>query len=162
MASLLQWQCHDFEAYSIFSLYEMLRLRDQVFVLEQQSIYGDLDGLDQVAWHISGRNSHGELLAYARLLAPEHKYPDAIAIGRVVVEPAVRGMGIGQLLMAEALQHCERLFPGLRQKLSSQLSAQGFYQSLGFRQTSTPYDDGGILHVDMVRESAPKILSSSK
>jgi len=152
MASLLQWQCHDFDGFTIFSLYEMLSLRDRVFVLEQQSIYGDLDGLDQGAWHISGRDCAGKLQAYARLVPPGQKYPDAVGITRVVVSPELRGRGIGQFLFRETLQQCERLFPGTCQKLSAQVSASGFYQAFGFIQISAPYDDGGILHVDMQRD----------
>lgn len=151
MASLLRWQCHRFSDFSLETLYEMLRLRDRVFVLEQQSIYGDLDGLDQTAWHLCGRDGNGALVAYARLFAPGDKYPDAAAITRVVVEQAWRGHGIGRRLMDQVLEQCRRLFPGAVQQLSAQVDAAGFYQSYGFVQTSAPYDDGGILHADMRR-----------
>ena len=151
MASLLQWQCHPFEAFCLDTLYEMLSLRDRVFVVEQQSIYGDLDGLDQCALHVCGRDSDGRLQAYARLIPPGHKYADAVAITRVVVEPGMRGRGIGQVLFREALQQCEHRFAGHAQKLSAQLTACGLYQAFGFTQVSDPYDDGGILHVDMLR-----------
>jgi len=154
MASLLQWQCHCFEEFTLFSLYEMLSLRDRVFVLEQQSIYGDLDGLDQLAWHIEGRDRAGTLMAYARLVPPGHKYSDAVAITRVVVSPGMRGSGIGRFLLGEALRQCETLFPGVPQKLSAQVTAVAFYQALGFAQTSAAYDDGGILHVDMLRDAS--------
>lgn len=152
MASLLQWQCHDFEGFSLATLYEMLQLRDRVFVLEQQSIYGDLDGLDQKAWHICGRDGNGRLLAYARLIAPGDKYPDAVAITRVVVDPSLRGRGIGKFLLGEALQQSVQRFPAVAQKLSAQVSAQALYLGLGFELISAPYDDGGILHVDMLRK----------
>jgi ElaA protein len=151
MASLLQWQCHDFDGFSLATLYEMLALRDRVFVLEQQSIYGDLDGLDQKAWHICGRDGNGRLLAYARLIAPGDKYPEAVAITRVVVDPLLRGRGIGKFLLGEALQQCQQQFAGVAQKLSAQVSAQHLYQALGFVVVSPPYDDGGILHLDMLR-----------
>jgi ElaA protein len=153
MASLLQWQCHAFDDFTPHTLYEMLRLRDQVFVLEQQSIYGDLDNLDQVALHLCGRDGAGRLIAYARLLAPGDKYDGACAITRVVVEPAARGTGIGRRLLAEALEQCASRFPGVAQKLSAQITAQDFYLSFGFRQVSEPYDDGGILHADMLRDA---------
>jgi ElaA protein len=154
MASLLQWQGHHFRAFSLATLYEMLALRDRVFVLEQQSIYGDLDGLDQKAWHICGRDGNGVLQAYARLIAPGDKYPAAVAITRVVVEPALRGRGIGKVLLAESLAACQQQFPGVAQKLSAQVAAKELYQGFGFKVVSAPYDDGGILHLDMVREPA--------
>ena len=154
MASRLNWQCHRFDGFSLAGLYEMLRLRDQVFVLEQQSIYGDLDNLDQSAWHVCGRDAQGMLRAYARLLAPGDKYPDAVAITRVVVDPALRGQGVGQALMAESLRQATLLFPACTLKLSAQIAAQGLYQSFGFVVASPPYDDGGILHCDMTRAPA--------
>jgi len=121
-------------------------------VLEQQSIYGDLDGLDQQALHVVGCNGNGVLQAYARILAPGDKYSDATAITRVVVDPALRGAGIGQQLMTEALLQCQQRFPSVAQQLSAQVSSLGFYQALGFQTISAPYDDGGIEHVDMRRE----------
>lgn len=151
MASLLQWQCHDFAGFSLTTLYEMLALRERVFVLEQQSIYGDLDGLDQMAWHICGRNDQGRLMAYARLIAPGDKYPDAAAITRVIVDPVLRGRGIGKRLLAITLDECEQRHGSVQQQLSAQVSAQRLYQELGFVVVSDPYDDGGIPHVDMLR-----------
>jgi ElaA protein len=151
MASLLRWQCHTFESFTPHTLYEMLRLRDQVFVLEQQSIYGDLDNLDQIALHLCGYDTGGCLRAYARLLGPGDKYDEACAITRVVVDPAWRGQGIGRQVVAQSLDACADRFPAVAQKLSAQLSALALYASFGFKQISEPYDDGGILHVDMLR-----------
>jgi ElaA protein len=152
MASFLQWECHRFDGFSLNTLYEMLQLRQRVFVVEQQSIYEDLDGLDQQAWHLLGRDGAEQLVAYARLLAPGVKYPDAAAIGRVVLEPIRRGTGLGAQLLGAAVQHCEQLFPGQPIMLSAQIAAQRFYHAFDFIPVSEPYDDGGILHVDMRRE----------
>ncbi|WP_293760952.1 GNAT family N-acetyltransferase [uncultured Aquitalea sp.] len=151
MASLLQWQCHDFDGFSPRALYETLQLRDQVFVVEQQSIYGDVDGEDLVCHHLCGRDGAGRLVGYARLIAPGRKYPDAVAIGRVVLAPTARGQGLGGQLLAEALHHCLRLWPEHPVMLSAQVNAQGLYERYGFVAVSEPYDDGGILHIDMRR-----------
>ncbi|TCP11379.1 ElaA protein [Crenobacter luteus] len=153
MASFLQWQCHRFDGFTPLTVYEMLQLRDRVFVVEQQSIYGDIDGVDLSAWHLTGRDGAGRLIAYARLIDPDVKYRDAVAIGRVVVAPERRGTGLGKQLMAEAVTRCERLFPGSPIMLSAQLAAQRLYQGFGFVAVSEPYDDGGIPHVDMRRET---------
>jgi ElaA protein len=151
MDSALRWQCHPFGEFTPHALYQVLQLRDRVFVLEQQSIYGDLDGLDYDALHLCGRDDNGRLLAYARLLAPGIKYPAAVAIGRVVVEPQWRGHGLGRALMMAALAEAGRRYPGAAQQLSAQCTALAFYQALGFVTGSAIYDDGGIDHVDMWR-----------
>ncbi|MEQ6289882.1 GNAT family N-acetyltransferase [Vogesella sp. GCM10023246] len=152
MASQVRWQCHGFSDFSARALYEVLQLRDRVFVLEQQSLYGDIDGADLECWHLSGRDAHGQLLAYARLIAPGVKYPDASAIGRVVIPQPLRGSGLAKPLMQQAVNHCLALFPGRAIMLSAQADRQGFYESFDFRPVSAPYDDGGILHLDMRRD----------
>ncbi|WP_084637515.1 GNAT family N-acetyltransferase [Paludibacterium yongneupense] len=152
MDSRLRWQCHAFAEFTPLGLYRMLQLRDQVFVLEQQSLYGDVDGLDPEALHVCGNDEHGCLQAYARLLAPGVKYPDAVAVGRVVIAAAHRGRGRGRELMLRVLDEAARHYPGVAQKLSAQCTAMAFYQSLGFVTCSDVYDDGGIDHVDMWRD----------
>jgi ElaA protein len=151
MASFLQWHCQRFDDFTLAALYEVLQLRESVFVVEQQSIYHDLDGLDQEAWHVCGRDGAGRLIAYARLLAPMVKYPDACAIGRVVLPPERRGTGLGNQLLSSAIEQCEQLFPGRPIMLSAQANAQEFYRRFGFTPVSDPYDDGGIPHLDMRR-----------
>jgi ElaA protein len=149
MVSLLQWQCHRFDGFTPTSLYQVLQLRDRVFVVEQRSIYGDVDGVDLDCWHLCGRDGDGRLAGYARLIASADKYPDAAAIGRVVVAPERRGQGVGKQLMAEAVSQCHQIWPGAAMALSAQLVAQQLYRQYGFEPVSEPYDDGGILHVDM-------------
>lgn len=154
MSAHVQWHCHDFDSFTLQGLYDALQLRDQVFVLEQQSIYGDVDGLDQVALHLEGRDESGRLLAYARLLPPGSKVPDAVAIGRVVVAAGARGTGLGRRLMQAALAACARHHPDTALWLSAQEDARDFYAEFGFLPVSEAYDDGGILHRDMRREAA--------
>lgn len=152
MANRIAWHCHGFDGFTPLALYQVLQLRDQVFVVEQQSIYGDVDGVDTHCLHLSGRDEAGNLVAYARLIAPGEKYPDAVAIGRVVVAPEARGRGLGKALMAQAVAQCKIHFAGQSIMLSAQCDASGLYESFGFQSVSEPYDDGGILHVDMRRE----------
>ena len=153
MPNPVRWQCHGFHDFTPLALYQVLQLRDQVFVVEQQSLYSDIDGIDTDCWHLSGRDAHERLLAYARLIAPGVKYPDAVAIGRVVIPPHARGSGLAKPLMQQAVAHSERLFPGRAIMLSAQQDKLGFYEQFGFRTVSEPYDDGGILHVDMRRDA---------
>ena len=151
MANKIAWHCHGFDGFTPLALYQALQLRDQVFVVEQQSIYGDVDGVDTRCLHLSGRDDAGRLLAYARLIAPGEKYPDAAAIGRVVVAPEARGRGLGKALMEQAVAQCQSHFPDAPVMLSAQVDASSLYASFGFLPVSEPYDDGGILHVDMRR-----------
>ncbi|KUM01736.1 GNAT family N-acetyltransferase [Chromobacterium subtsugae] len=152
MANRIAWHCHGFDGFTPLALYQVLQLRDRVFVLEQQSLYGDVDGVDTHCLHLSGRDEAGRLLAYARLIAPGEKYPDAAAIGRVVVEPAARGQGLGKALLAQAVAQCQARYPGRAIMLSAQQDASAMYAAFDFEPVSEPYDDGGILHLDMRRE----------
>ncbi|POZ63080.1 GNAT family N-acetyltransferase [Chromobacterium alticapitis] len=152
MANRIAWHCHGFDDFTPRALYQALQLRDQVFVVEQQSIYGDVDGVDTHCLHLSGRDDGDQLVAYARLIAPGEKYPDAAAIGRVVVAPQARGQGLGKALMAQAVAQCHAHYPGRAIMLSAQCDASELYSGFGFAPVSEPYDDGGILHVDMRRE----------
>ncbi|MXY91571.1 MAG: GNAT family N-acetyltransferase [Gammaproteobacteria bacterium] len=127
----------------------MLNLRAEVFVVEQDCAYQDLDGHDQDALHLCGLYD-GKLACYARINAPGTKTPYT-AISRVLVRKEYRGEGLGRLLMHETLARCERLWPGATTGLSAQQYLVEFYASLGFRAVSNPYDEEGIPHVDMLR-----------
>ena len=143
------WICSSFEELDRELLYAMLVLRAEVFVVEQDCAYQDLDGHDRDASHLCGLVG-GELACYARINAPGTKTSHA-AISRVLVRRSYRGAGLGRLLMREALARCERHWPGATVGLSAQQHLLEFYASLGFRQVSEPYDDEGIPHVDMLR-----------
>jgi ElaA protein len=135
-----QWQ--RFEQLSAAEVYEILRFRQSIFVVEQRSPYPDLDGLDQNAWHLLGRVD-GDLASYLRLvLAP-------LRIGRVAVAAHLRRHGLGRQLMAEALRFCHELNPDQTIVLASQLALVPFYENFGFAVVSEPYDDFGVLHADM-------------
>jgi ElaA protein len=134
-------------------LYAAVRLREEVFVVEQQCPYQDADGRDPHAWHLlgwsqdqSGRN----LVAYARVFEPGVRYTEA-SIGRVVTAPLARGTGLGKALMAEALRRLDGLAPGQPVKIAAQRRLERFYLELGFKTVSAPYEEDGIIHVDMIR-----------
>lgn len=133
------------------TLYDVLVLRSAVFVVEQDCVYQDPDGLDLLAGtrHLVGR-FEGGITAYARLLAPDdhHEVP---RVGRVIVSDAARGQQLGRRLMERALASCEEHWPGQAVELGAQAHLSGFYGSLGFLALSEPYDEDGILHVWMGR-----------
>lgn len=128
-------------------LYELLRLRIEVFVVEQACAFQDLDGYDLVAEHLLGRAADGRLLAYARLLPPGAKYREA-SIGRLVTAPAVRARGLGRALMARALIACRNRWPGPI-RIGAQQRLQPFYEQYGFAVAGPPYLEDGIWHVEM-------------
>lgn len=139
-----EWQ--RFEQLSAAALYELLRFRQQIFVVEQASPYPDLDGLDQAASHLSMRVG-GELAGYLRVATLPR-----LRIGRVAVAPSWRGQGLGRRLMQQALGFCREHHPSAPILLTAQLHLRRFYEGLGFAATSAPYDDFGLSHIDMRRE----------
>jgi len=140
-----EWQL--FGLLSAADLYEVLRFRQNIFVVEQRSPYPDLDGLDRKAWHLSLR-VEGALAGYLRLI-PFSGLPPAARIGRVAVAAAQRRGGLGGNLMQEALRFCRERYPGRDIALSAQTDQVGFYRRFGFVITSDPYDDFGVAHVEM-------------
>ena len=148
---MTQFHLRPFSELSTKQLFDILKLRQDVFVLEQQCLYPDIDALDQQALHLFAYDGAlDELIAYARVLAPGNKYPDDVAIGRVVTSQSKRGHGLGRLLMQEAVSHARAQFPDCCTiKISAQEHLEAFYRSMGFSTSSEPYDDDGIMHIDM-------------
>jgi ElaA protein len=156
----ITWHSLSFNQLTIDLLYDVLALRSKVFVLEQNSAYDDVDDIDKYALHLVGLDANLRLLAYARLIPVGVKYPQYASIGRVVILPELRNLGLGKQLIEKAVFYCTQFFGAHTQlKLSSQLDKEPIYHKQGFRRTTRkPYSDGGILHVDMVMR--PKTLYS--
>lgn len=144
----MNWTCVRFDDLGVRQLYDVLALRSQVFVVEQNCVFLDIDGLDGQTLHLLGSGEDGTLRAYARLIPPGVKAPDAL-IGRVVTAPAARGGGAGRALMAEAVAQCERLWPGHAITLHAQAHLERFYASFGFAPVGEPYMEDGIPHIEM-------------
>jgi ElaA protein len=130
-------------------LYDMLRLRSEVFVVEQQCVFLDMDDKDQLCHHILFYQD-STLVATARLVPPGVSYPE-MSIGRIVTSPLVRGTGVGKVLVTMAIGECYRLFGSGPIKIGAQLYAKGFYETFGFEQTSEVYDEDGIDHIKMTK-----------
>ncbi len=145
----VSWRLAAFGALSGADVYDMLQLRQRVFMLEQAIPVLDADGMDAQALHLLGREA-GELVAYARIFAPS-ALGGAVKIGRVVVPETARGSGLGRALMVEAAARAAELAPGAKVMVSAQAHLRKFYESLGFAVTSAVYDDHGVPHIDMVR-----------
>ena len=150
------WQWSAFDQLSLSELYTILRVRQMVFVVEQTCPYLDADGDDERAWHLLGWVEQGEtktLAAYARIFPPGIKYAEA-SIGRVVTHPLMRRKGMGEALMTEALRRIETLAPGAQVRIGAQMYLERFYEKSGFRRVSEPYDEDGIIHIEMLRAAA--------
>jgi ElaA protein len=149
---MIRWQWSSFADLTAAQLYAMLALRQQVFVLEQACLYPDIDGLDPGAHHLLGwrsRDGQQELAAHLRCLAPGAKYEE-MSIGRVVTSPAARGTGLGRELVAQGIALARRQHPGHAIRIGAQAHLERFYAGFGFVTVSEPYDEDGILHIDML------------
>lgn len=154
---MIEWQWRSFADLTAAQLHDMLALRQQVFVLEQTCLYPDIDGLDPGAHHLLGwRIADGkrELAATLRCLAPGAKYEE-MSIGRVTTSAGARGTGLGRELVAQGLAHADRLHPGHAIRIGAQAHLERFYAGFGFVTVSAPYDEDGILHIDMLRPAQP-------
>jgi ElaA protein len=133
-------------------VHDLLRLRSTVFVVEQKCVFQDVDGADPDCWHLLGRRE-GELVAYCRLVPPGTKYPEP-SIGRVVTQPSARRAGFGRELMQEALARTDTLWPGKPIRIGAQRYLERFYGGFGFAQAGAPYDEDGIMHIEMVKKGS--------
>lgn len=125
----------------------MLRLRQQVFIVEQRCAYLDCDGRDQRARHMMG-SDNGALLAYQRCLPPGANYPES-SIGRIVVDATARGRQLGRELVSRGIAHNLQRWPGHDVCISAQSHLQGFYMSLGFVAEGDEYLEDDIPHRKM-------------
>lgn len=142
------YRLYPFNGITTRLLYDILQLREKVFVVEQDAVYTDIDGLDMAALHLCLFD--GQTLAgYTRLLAPGVKFAEA-SIGRIVLEPACRGHGRGRELVRRSMDAVAEHFGPVPIRIEAQAHLRGFYASLGFAVVSEAYDWGGIAHVRML------------
>lgn len=139
-----------FHQLSATELYSLLRLRCEVFVVEQQCPYLDIDGRDLEADHLLAWGAADRLSGYLRVLPPAQTV-GAAQIGRIVTAPDERGTGLGRWMLQEALRFIAQQHGGVSVKLSAQVYLERFYAGFGFRRSSGDYSEDGILHCDMVR-----------
>jgi ElaA protein len=145
---LLQFKIKPFNEFSTQELYEILRLRSEVFVVEQNCVYQDIDNKDQKAIHVLGYYNN-ELAAYCRLFDAGN-YFDNASIGRVIVSPKHRDKKLGHELMNEAILAVKKHFGKSQITISAQLYLQKFYESHGFVKTSDMYLEDDIPHIEML------------
>jgi ElaA protein len=147
---MLTFSCLPFDELSPKLLYEILALRQEVFVVEQNCPYQDCDGKDLPSWHLMGRDASGKLICYTRLLPKGIAYENYVSIGRVVSAPAARGTGAGKTLMEKSIQMCRQLFGKQPIKIGAQTYLLKFYEGFGFQSTGEEYLEDGIPHTKMI------------
>ncbi|MCW3075795.1 MAG: elaA [Bacteroidetes bacterium] len=143
----MEFKLKSFHELSVKELYDILQLRNEVFIVEQDCAYQDLDGYDHDALHLIGRTDAG-LISYARLLKPGMTYIEA-AIGRVVVASDQRGTKRGNELMKKAMEECCKQFSTNIIIISAQKYLETFYTNLGFVTESETYLEDNIPHIKM-------------
>lgn len=153
----VRWAWKGFDALTPAELYALLRLRSEVFVVEQHCVFQDMDNSDAQAMHVLGHapEGAGELVAYARCFGPGVKYREA-SIGRVVTARGARGGGLGHALMHEAVRALEGHWGPQPIRIGAQAHLHAFYGQHGFVRAGEPYLEDGILHIEMLRHTKRK------
>ena len=151
----IAWHWKRFGELEAAELYALLGARAEVFIVEQACAFQDLDGLDAFASHLLGWsecNGDRSLAAYLRLIEPGRKYAEP-SIGRVLTTTAFRGLGLGRAAMVEGLARANAMYPGHAIRIGAQQRLERFYEELGFRTVSAPYQEDNIAHVEMLRSA---------
>jgi ElaA protein len=151
---MLTWRFAPFDKLTPREVHDLYQARAGVFVLEQKCVFQDVDGVDPDCWHLLGR-SGGPLLAYCRIVPPGIKYPEP-SIGRVLTTVAGRRTGAGRELMREAVARTNALWPAHAIRIGAQRYLERFYGDYGFVRSSEPYDEDGIVHIEMLRAATKK------
>lgn len=145
----IHWQIKHFNDLSLNEFHDIIALRINVFVVEQNCPYPDLDGKDKKSYHLIARNGMGDIVGTARILPPGLAYNEA-AIGRVALDEKTRGHGLGHDLMDQAIQFAELEFGDSSIKISAQKHLENYYHKHGFVSTGKEYLEDGIPHVEMM------------
>jgi ElaA protein len=138
-----------FNQLSLDELYYLLQLRSQVFVVEQDCVYQDIDGKDKKALHVIGKKDN-TIIAYSRIFKPGDYFKEA-SIGRVVVAENFRHLKYGHQLMVASIEAVEASFSSKKIKISAQKYLENFYNNLGFITSGEPYLEDGIPHIAMIK-----------
>ena len=149
MSQTTEWKIKRFNELSLQELYSLLQLRSEVFVVEQNCVYQDIDGKDEKALHLIGL-IEDKIVAYARLFKPNDYFENA-SIGRVITKEEFRNLKLGHQLMLTAIQAIKDYFNEEKITISAQLYLKKFYETHGFIQTSEMYLEDDIPHIEMKR-----------
>ena len=145
---MISWSIKSFDELNKNELYDLLKLRSEVFVVEQNCVYQDIDDKDIKGTHFFGQDG-SDLIAYLRVMEVGVLYPNHISIGRVVVKQTHRNKKLGNEILANAIDFCRKKFPKTPIKISAQTHLKSFYNQLGFEFKGEAYLEDGIPHCAM-------------
>ena len=145
---MISWSIKSFDELNKNELYDLLKLRSEVFVVEQNCVYQDIDDKDIKGTHIFGHDGNDQI-AYLRVTEVDVFYPNHISIGRVVVKQTHRNKKFGSEILAKAIDFCRKKFPKTPIKISAQTHLKSFYNQLGFEFKGEAYLEDGIPHCAM-------------
>ena len=145
---MISWSIKSFDELNINELYDLLKLRSEVFVVEQNCVYQDIDDKDIKGTHFFGQDG-SDLIAYLRVTEAGVLYPNHISIGRVVIKKTHRNKKLGNEILAKAINFCRKKFPKTPIKISAQTHLKSFYNQLGFEFKGEAYLEDGIPHCAM-------------
>ena len=148
----ITWYHKHFKNLTTTELYQILQLRNEVFIVEQNCPFQDLDDKDYKCYHLMGFDTDSQkVIAYTRIVPAGVSYEEA-SIGRVVTSPLARGNGIGKQLMKKSIELMEELYGGISIKIGAQLYLKKYYESFDFEQIEEVYLEDGIEHILMIRK----------
>jgi ElaA protein len=148
---MIHFKWYSFSELSPNQLYAALKLRSEIFVVDQHCVFLDPDGKDPFALHLFGMEKEA-LVAYIRLFPPT-EMEHYLVFGRIVTAHSARGKGYGKKLMQTLLAHCAAHFPDINIHCSAQFYLKKFYEGFGFKAYGEAYEEDGILHIDMQRKA---------
>lgn len=137
-----------FDVLSVHQLYAILQIRSEIFVLEQQCLYQDMDGLDAYADHLMVFDDQQTLIGYARIFPAGITFPE-VSIGRILTKE--HGKGIGKIVVEQSISKALNLYGQVPIRIGAQCYATEFYKKFGFEESGEGYDEDGIPHIEMVR-----------
>lgn len=148
--SNIKFSYKKFNELSLGELYNILKLRSDVFIIEQECIYNDFDDLDQNSIHIFMKDENNKIIAYSRIIPPGVEDENAVILGRIVLAKNHRGTGLAREMIHKTIDYIIKTYNNTLIKIHAQYTLEKYYQSYGFKTVSTkPYDWSGMLHVDM-------------
>ena len=148
---MIKFHVRKYQDLSLDEGHDIFALRSEIFVVEQNCVYQDIDGKDENAVHIIGKKEK-EIVAYARIFVRGESYSDFTSIGRVLVKKKSRGKSLGHQLIAFCIKFLETNNPKCSIKISAQTHLENFYYKHGFRKQGESYLEDGIPHIEMLKE----------
>lgn len=145
------WRLSSFDELSNDELYNILKLRNAIFIVDQQCVFADIDGRDQAGCYHFFCTLNNQIIAYARIFEPGQVYQEP-CLSRVCTSLDQRGKGMGKELVKRALDEMSRLFPGQPIRIGAQLYLKTFYEGFGFKIEGDLYIEDGIEHIQMIRK----------